>query len=69
MRINVDLFELFCVKNATNGTYKFIGDSLRDNPDCLFTNLLDVNAKLITGGYAFAHVCFFNKFPSLRNIC
>ena len=50
----------FCIfhlqKAATSGPEKVIGDSLRNNPDNLITNLGEVKAKLITGRYAFSYV-------------
>ena len=33
-----------------------IGDALRANPECLFSNLTDAKSKLMTGQYAFTYV-------------
>ena len=49
-------FYISSQKAATSGPEKALGDSLRNNPDNLITNLGEVKAKLMTGRYAFSYV-------------
>jgi len=43
-------------KEATNGTWKLLGDSIRRNPDSLFLSNEEAVQKLLTGHYAYYHV-------------
>lgn len=43
-------------QNAKSGTYKLIGDSLRENPETLFTNRQKGSQLMDTGHYAYAAV-------------
>ena len=46
------------LKSASNGTYKMIGDSLRENPENVI-NKFDrdvVKGKLMNGSHALVHV-------------
>ncbi len=45
-------------QDATNGTWKLLGDSIKRNPDCLFLSNEEAVRKLLTGQYAYYHVNF-----------
>lgn len=53
------IFE-FNYQSASNGVEKLIGDTLRENPDNLFSNLGEAKKKLMDGKHALAYVRIFN---------
>jgi hypothetical protein len=48
--------ELNVEQEAKTGTYKWIADSIRQNPEHLHTSVEESFQKIFSGKYAFTHV-------------
>jgi hypothetical protein len=52
----MNFYEFNVEQEAKTGTYKWIADSIRQNPEHLHTSVEESFQKIFSGKYAFTHV-------------